>query len=76
MGRKNEGILELLTVLPWWISVIFSGIVYMTLKWLLPAIQIENIFLKSFARTSPNLAEPLAMFFLIPAPPLSLELLA
>jgi restriction system protein len=68
MGRKNEGILNLLTELPWWVSVIFSPIVYMGLKWILPAIYIENSFFKGFTQALPNMAWFIAIVFLVPAP--------
>lgn len=68
MRRKNEGILEILTELPWWVSVIVSATLYLTLKWLIPALQIDNIILKGFTQASPNLAAPLAILLLIPAP--------
>ncbi len=68
MGRKNEGILNLLTELPWWVSVIVSATVFVSLKWLLPSIQIDNIFLKGITQASPNLAIPFALLLLMPAP--------
>lgn len=67
MSRRNKGILELLTELPWWIGVIFSAISYIGLKWIIPAIKINDPFLKGFSQALPNMAETVAIILLIPA---------
>ena len=68
MPRKNESLLELLTKAPWWVSVLFSGFVYVFLKGFLPAIAAENIFLQGIAITGQSLAPVAAFIFLLPAP--------
>ena len=68
MGRKNEGILDLLIELPWWGSVIVSAVIYGVLKWILPIISFDNVFFKGMAQALPNKAGFIAFVFLIPAP--------
>lgn len=68
MARRNEGILDVLMMLPWWVSVIVSAIAYISLAFILPSIVFESIFLQSFAKALPNLAPVVAFFLLIPAP--------
>ena len=36
MARRNDGILDLLVLLPWWISVLTAGIVYVALAYIAP----------------------------------------
>ena len=68
MARKDEGILDLLVLLPWWVSVIVSISVYVGLKFVVPVLYIENIFLQGFQTAVPNLANLFALILLIPAP--------
>ncbi len=68
MARKDEGVLDLLVLLPWWVSVIVSILTYIGLKFIVPALPIENIFLQSFQTVLPNVAHILASILLIPAP--------
>ncbi len=68
MGKRNENVLDLLVELPWWVSVIVSVTVYVGLKYIIPAITIENIFLRGLAGSAPKIAPFLAFVLLIPAP--------
>ncbi|MCU7940935.1 MAG: restriction endonuclease [gamma proteobacterium symbiont of Bathyaustriella thionipta] len=68
MSRSNKGILEILTKLPWWVSVTLSAVIYIALKWIFPALLIDHIFLKGFSQALPDMALMIALFFLLPAP--------
>lgn len=68
MGRKKVGILDLLVELPWWVSVVFSGAIYFTLKWVIPGVQFKSIIFQSFAHALPNMAGYFAFILLLPAP--------
>jgi len=68
MARKREGVLDLLVLLPWWVSVMVSMTVYIGLKFIVPALFIDNIFLQGFQTALPNIAHIPALVLLIPAP--------
>lgn len=68
MARRNESILDILMVLPWWVSVIVSAIAYIALTFIVPSIVPESIFFKGFAKLLPQLAPYFALILLIPAP--------
>lgn len=67
MARKDS-ILDDLAKAPWWVSVLFSGFVYIALKFIAPAIASENIFLKGMAVGAQSMAPMVALLFLLPAP--------
>lgn len=67
MARKRNEIMDLLVVLPWWVSMIFSGLLYITLAHIAPALPVENVFLQPMLKALPHLA-PFALVFLIAAP--------
>lgn len=64
MPRRNENILGILIELPWWVSVIVAFIVYIGIKFVLPAI------MKGILIGVPQLLSPfaiwIALFFLVP----------
>jgi restriction system protein len=72
MARKNESILNLLAESPWWVSVALSGISYLVLKFIIPAIKLQqdlnHAFLNSLIKAAPIFAPIVAIFLLIPAP--------
>jgi restriction system protein len=68
MARRNENILENLSRCPWWVSVILSGVVYVGLRFIVPAIEIKSFVLKGIASAAPAFAIPLGFVLLIPAP--------
>ncbi|MDO8886188.1 restriction endonuclease [Candidatus Oleimmundimicrobium sp.] len=76
MARKNESILDILVLLPWWVSVALSGISYLVLKYFIPSIEFQQkgsadityILFKGFAGAAPSLAPIIALVLLIPAP--------
>jgi len=67
MARKDS-ILDDLVKAPWWVSVLFSGFVYIGLRFVVPAIAGGNPFLKGMAIAGQTLAPIIAFIFLLPAP--------
>jgi len=71
MARRDEGFLgdlvHLLVELPWWGSVCFSVILFVGLRYALPAIHFENPVFKGLASAGPGLAW-VALVFLLLAP--------
>jgi restriction system protein len=68
MARRDESILDLLIERPWWVSVLFSFIAFVGLKFVLPSIEFQNMVLNSFAKGLSIAAPFLALILLIPAP--------
>jgi len=68
MARKNEGVLDLLVLMPWWVSVIISGLVYVGLKYVAPSFTVDNMFLQPMLKALPNIALLVAVVLLVPAP--------
>lgn len=68
MARRNDGVLDVLIFLPWWVSVIVAAITYIALAFVIPSIPTDNLFLQGFAKGLPHLAPYLAFILLIPAP--------
>lgn len=75
MARKNESILNILALLPWWVSVALSGISYLILKYFIPSIEFQQkgpanmtyMLFKGLANAAPTFAPIIALFLLIPA---------
>jgi len=63
--RKNESLLDVLMSLPWQVSVAIGAVVYVALKWVLPAIWASNMFLKALATSFSSLAWLFSGFFLL-----------
>ena len=69
MARKREeGILETLTKLPWWFSVVVAATVYVLLRWMLPGLAGQGILVKGIAQALSANSLLFACIFLIPAP--------
>ncbi len=68
MAKKEGVILSLLTVLPWYWSVMISGIIYVSLTYLVPAIQTSNLVFQVFIKSAPPTAPFWAVLFLVPTP--------
>lgn len=66
-GQKNENILELVIQLPWWVSFLFFGFAYSSLKWVLPAMASGNMWGESAAPGLSQVAHFAAFVLLIPA---------
>lgn len=67
MARKKEGLIALLTELPWWVSVIVAGVVYVGMRWILPSIEFSAPMFRSLAAATPNVAWVFGLLFLFPA---------
>ncbi|MFH7326985.1 restriction endonuclease [Desulfurivibrio sp. C05AmB] len=75
MARKNESLLDVLALFPWWVSVLLSITSYLILKYLIPLIDFQQngpadmtyVFYKGLANAAPMLAPIVALFILTPA---------
>jgi restriction system protein len=65
--RRNEGLFDLLVGLPWWVSVIVTGLVYFALKYWPIGFLANNMFLSAIAKGLQPNAGLFASLFLIPA---------
>jgi restriction system protein len=72
MARRDESILNLLAVVPWWVSVLLSGTAYLTLSYIVPLIEFgpgrSTFVFKAFVNAVPTMAPVIALVLLIPAP--------
>lgn len=68
MEKLIEEILDMLTTVPWWVSVILSGIVYLLVAFVLPMWESDNLFLQAIIKGVPPFAPYVALIFLLPAP--------
>lgn len=68
MPRQSDNILNVLSTLPWWASVITAVLVYTIMAFLLPALADDNIFASGLAQATSNLALYGFLLFLLPAP--------
>jgi restriction system protein len=66
--RRQESILETLSTLPWWVSVLVAGIVYVFLKWVIVSVVGPNPVLKALAQGLQGNAGLFAAIFLLAAP--------
>ena len=68
MAKKNETLINLLTQVPWWVSVVLAAIFYVVLKFIVPAIEFQSFALKGIINAAPQIAHLVAFVILIPAP--------
>ena len=68
MARRNEGILDILVLFPWWVSVIVSSVFYVFFTFAVPNIVFENPMIKMVIEAFSNIAWMLALILLLPAP--------
>lgn len=72
MARRDESILNLLTLVPWWVSVLLSATVYLTLTYIIPNIEFgpdgSTSVVKVFGDAAPQFAPLIALVLLMPAP--------
>ncbi|MDP3515802.1 MAG: restriction endonuclease [Pseudohongiella sp.] len=66
--RNNETILDILVLLPWWVSVIVSAVVYLLMAVVIPGMEFQGAVLNAATQTLPILAPWFALVFLLPAP--------
>lgn len=67
MARRDEGVLDLLTELPWWVSVCVAAVVYVVLTFVIPSVTFNGIFVKNLAQLAPRFAWMAAAILLLPA---------
>jgi restriction system protein len=67
LRRRNENLLDQLAKSPWWVSMIFGGIVYVGLTQLLPALTANNAILNGLASNLRDSAGIFASIFLLMA---------
>jgi len=68
LAKKGEGILDLLMVLPWWVSVVLSALTYVVLAMIVPTITFESVLFQGIANGASQLALIFAIVLFIPAP--------
>lgn len=68
MARRNDGVLDLLADLPWWVSVFLSAAIYVFMKFIAPTIQTDNIMLRPILGAMPMVAALFAFIVLAMAP--------
>jgi restriction system protein len=66
MARKDESLLNLLTRLPWQVSVVVAAVAYVLLRFVLPAIPVENPVVQSVLQ-GVSKAAPLIVLVLLAA---------
>ncbi len=64
MARKKESILDILVLFPWWLILIITVLLYVTLTYIVPAFHFENLVFRAFAYAAPKVA-PLISIILI-----------
>ena len=67
-SRHHSRLLAELAFLPWWVCVIFAGIVYAVVRWLFPALADSRPVVGPLAQAFANQAWWLAAVFLLPVP--------
>ena len=68
MPRKSDNILEILTTLPWWVSVIVAAFVYAAMAFLVLAITGDSVLASGLVQMSVQLAPFGLLLFLLPVP--------
>lgn len=68
MPKQSDNILESLTTLPWWVSLLTAVIVYTVMAYVIPTIAGGSVFATGLAQVSSNLAPYGFLLFLLPLP--------
>jgi len=68
MARRNETILNLLVGFPWWVSLLVSGVAFISLKFILSSIDFGSTAANSFAKGLSGGVSIVALVLLLPAP--------
>src|SRR4030042_1834304 len=68
MARSDESMLNLLVKYPWWVSVLVSGVAFISLKFILRSIDFGSTAANSFAKGLSGGASIVALVLLLPAP--------
>ena len=62
LARRNEGLMDLLTILPWWVSGFLAAGVFFSSHYIIPKIQFENFFYKALAPNAPLFGNMFSVF--------------
>jgi hypothetical protein len=65
MARRKDGILDMLTELPWWIGVIVAGVTYLVMRYLLPGLMDDGSMMAPLAQLPRVFALPVACLVLL-----------
>ena len=66
MARRDEGLLDVLVEVPWWVSIIVGIVVYIGMRFVIPALSAGNAFSNALAQGISQFAW-VALIFLLPA---------
>lgn len=61
MGRRKDSLLDNLLVAPWQISAVLAVIAYIGLGYIIPGLEVSNIFLRGVANAAPAMAPMVAV---------------
>jgi restriction system protein len=65
--RRDKHLLHELAALPWWVGLLVAVVVYVAIRWLLPAVGSSNAFLRSLGEALPDKAWWFAVPFVVVA---------
>lgn len=68
MAKHKDGLLDMLMVAPWWVSVVLAALAYIALGIVPALVETENPFVRGFVQGLPRSAPYIAFLLLIPAP--------
>lgn len=63
MSRRNPSLIDVLVLLPWQVSAALGVVVFGTLRWVLPNIEMQNPVFGAFAKAASGLAWFALLFF-------------
>jgi restriction system protein len=67
VARKKDSLVEMLILLPWWVSVAFAVIAWVALKVVAPAIAAQDVALRPFASIASGVAPVVGSLLLVSA---------
>jgi len=56
MSRRNPSVVEMLILMPWWVSTVLSAVAYPVFTFILPTVQSSNIIFKKLMEAGPQYA--------------------
>jgi len=65
VGRRSRGLLNEVMVAPWWVGAGLAGIIYVSLRFVLPALDLKSPIMQGFVRGISPFAWLFALPFLI-----------
>ncbi|QBY03733.1 restriction endonuclease [Thalassotalea sp. HSM 43] len=61
MAKRNDSIIDLMLVLPWWVNAILSYLSYIFFKYQIPSMHFQSAAFKSLSNGISSLAEPISL---------------